>query len=233
MIRESVRSIFYSCLFVIVATWFSGCTNNLPLSTPDMQQGVHDPQASVLIVHFVSLNPQKYGIHDTRWFFAAANESSGWNLRMLNIHHMIFHTGKDSLEPDMGNIYSGWVTILVPPGPTYLAVANPGYYKNSRFKKTHMMGLDFIDMPRFLLHIEQPQSLIYGGTIVADSDCSDSVKNPVCSNGLSIVDESTLAKEFVAKYLKEFKLASPLHTRLLTAAPSRTIVIPRESTLQR
>lgn len=184
-----------------------------------------------------------------RWVFAVANESTGWTFRRLDEFSMIFRTNDASMEPDPQSNETGWVTFLAPPGLTYIAVTTyatafgtpdgvgqdlvakpfPNHISVGHSAARPTFGsrlMDFIDVPRFAVQIPSSRSLIYAGTIARSIKC-DKDEGPSCScpYDLTVIDESEIAKAFVSRYQKNFPVASPMQTQLLTIPQSRTIEI--------
>lgn len=179
--------------------------------------------------------------------FAVANESTGWSFRLLNDRSgEIFRPRDDLMEPDPQNVETGWVIFLAPPGLSYIAattsatqfgrggqdlVATPlpdrisvGYSADRA--KSGLWIMDYIDTPRFAVQVPGPRSLIYAGTIVRSFKCDKEKDSATtCPYELTVVDESEIARIFVSRYQRNFPVASPMQTQLLTIPQSRTIEI--------
>lgn len=158
---------------------------------------------------------------------------------------MIFRPRDDPLEPaELYNAASGWVTFLVPPGLSYIAVAGyaavgregqslaatpyPDHISVEYSAEQAAAGtwvLDFIDTPRFAVQVSQPQTLIYAGTIVRNTECGIEEHSSACPYDLSVIDESVLAKRFINRYPKSFAGAPAMQTQLLSIPQTRTIEI--------
>ena len=228
----------------------TGCAMTEPLATEHLQQELKDERVSIILLRFKSppLPPARdiLSLVDRNkifWRFAAANESTGWNFRHLDNFSMVFRTRDDSPEPGAYDATSGWVTFLVPPGLSYIAVSTSSFAgegqkmiaapfpdhisvgRSAEPDKADVWPMDFIDVPRFAVQVDNPRSLIYAGTIVRSVGCGTEEKLPGCLYELSVIDESRLAKEFISRYPKGFAIGSAMQTQLLAIPLSRTIEI--------
>ena len=251
--------LFAGALFAMVVG-ATGCAMTEPLMTEHLQEEAKDPRVSIILLRFKAprLLPDKdfLGLVDRNsipWVFAAANESTGWNFRKLD-NFMVFHTRDDSMEPDISNTASGWLTFLAPPGLSYITVMNfsategkaqnwvvTPYNDHISVRSSASPAtagwwgldfinkwggeLDFIDAPRFAVQVSQSRSLIYAGTIMRNNKCSIEEKLSACPYDLTVVDETELAKQFVSRYPKGFAGAPPMQTQLLAIPQTRTIEI--------
>lgn len=251
LIKGVMRQALCAGALVVFVSGVTGCTMTEPLATEHLQKEAEDPRVSIVMVRFKAPRPPPekglfgvIGKNTFSWRFAVANESTGWNFRQLDYFSMIFRTRDDSMEPDLSNSASGWVTFLAPPGLSYIAVGNfaavegagqkliatpyPDHISVDRLADPDMSGvwrMDSIDDPRFSVQVSNPRSLIYAGTIVLNTRCDTEEKLSACPYDLAVIDESELAKTFIGRYPKGFAGASPVQTQLLTIAQSRTIEI--------
>lgn len=183
--------------------------------------------------------------------FTVANESTGWSFRLLDgPTGEVFRTRDASMEPDPQNVETGWVTFLAPPGLSYITVMTSATALGQggldlvatpfpdHISVGHLAGraegagalilatTDFIDMARFAVQVSGPRSLIYAGTIVRSFKCDkEKYSATTCPYELTVVDESEIARTFVSRYQRNFPVASPMQTQLLTIPQSRTIEI--------
>ena len=246
-----MNSAFFAGALAALIAGATGCAMTEPLVTEHLQEELKDPRVSIVTLRFKSpqLPPAKglfnSGMNKRPWIFAIANESTGWNFRLLDYFSMVFRTGDDSLEQNPSNTATGWVTFLSPPGLSYIAVSTfasislerPNLvakpfsdhisvgYSSGQHGVAGMGVMDFIDVPRFAVGVPDSQSLIYAGTIVRNDNCSTEEDLSSCSYDLTVIDESELANRFIRRYAKGFAVASPMQTQLLLIPQSRTIEI--------
>ncbi len=234
-----------------------------PLRAKHLHDEAKDPRVVIVLMHFKSqqIPPVPKGFTESisrgglSWIFAVANESTGWSFRKLDETSMILRTDETSLDPDFQSYESGWVTFLAPPGLNYIAATTgavafgrssgesfvakpfPDHISVERSKTQHreMIGgmMDFIDEPRFAVHVPESRSLIYAGTLARTIQCEkDMGPSSTCPYDLNVVDESELATKFIGRYLRDFTATLPMQTRLFTIPQSRTIEIRSGSAIQ-
>lgn len=253
MNRGMMRHAVFTGVLVALMAGITGCAMQEPLRGKHLQDEAKDPRVSIVLLHFKTqqLPPEK-GLSEgfdrlyLRWIFAVANKSTGWNFRRLDEFNMVFKTLDASMEPDTGNVGTGWVTYLAPTGLNYIAVtsyatglghggldlvATPfsdhiSVGHSATRAKSGSWLMDFIDTPRFAVQVAEPRSLIYAGTVVRDIKCAKSENKPsTCPYELTVIDESELARTFVRRYQSGFTDFSPIQTQLLSIPQTRTIEI--------
>lgn len=227
-LSEWIQPALSAAILATLVSSLGGCAMTEPLADKGLQEDLRDPNISIVVMRYEAPRTSSatglFGIAAfARWQFAVANEATGWNFRRLDASSMIYHTRLGSLEADQRNHLSGWVTFLVPPGTSYIAVLPTSKPRQDCRNDT----MDFTDQPHFVVQVARPQSVIYAGTISSDASCGTA-----CNQGLVVKDESALAQAFAARYKQWFTIRTPMMTQLMSIPPTRTITINDAGTRQ-
>lgn len=241
-----VRCKYSHSLTLAAVMLLSGCYSVSPLGTPHLQEEALNPNTSIVIIRFkMPRNQSTTGIFGSLkpahllWTFAVSNEATGWNFRSLDsTDGSVLLNHYEVSSPDFSDYISGWATFIAPPGTSYIALTSFQSLPNNGAEQSitrpprilhaaaHQDQIlqDYYGSPRFVLEVPENHSLIYAGTILREHNCI-SEEPSECNVGISIIDESSLAKIFIHSHPSSFIEALRLQTILLTVPQTHTLNI--------